>query len=498
MKQLLILAALIKTTFFGFGQNTMYSFGSDISVSAQFAAQSPSGIHYDIFQVYNSFSHQFIEIIKTENNVQSEHKLISSNSNSSYYEIHDVLADSYGNLYILFINIESKLYLIKFDSELNILWTTALSETIVSQYYRHKLIFWGEDHLAVSISKSDGQELIKLNTNGQIIWANRYHGNSYKSPGFDICAIAEGAILTLKDGSSATIYRIDEAGNVVWSKAFHDEYRHPRYVFVKDGFIYQFGVGNSLYLLILDLEGNFVSDKLYSGDFSTFSHFNIVHYLDKYYFEITQIQGSTQYIELDENFNISDATAYHFYGWSAFYREANLVRSDGYLSLTYYDSTSTKLSISGLAENTCASKRPSPISSSGSNPNLSIADNNSTGNVLKMTLPIPVNSSETYSIISASNMSLFESCASNSLGEEISNIDDLFVYPNPTNHSLNWNNYFDIARLQILDIQGRVIATHDFPNGPISLVNLQQGQYFARFTSTNGYIKTISIQITRD
>lgn len=498
MKKSLILIAIIKTAFFGFGQNAVYSFGSDIAVAAHFSAQAQSGLFYDIFQGYNSFSYHFVEIIKTENNVKSEFKLMSSNPNLSYFEIHDVLADASGNLYILFIDIESKLHLIKLNSELNIIWTNVMSETNASQYYRHKLIFWEEDHLAVSISKSDGQELVKLNTDGQIIWANRYYGNSYKSPGFDICAIAGGAILTLKDGASATIYRIDDAGNVVWSTAFHDEYRHPRYVFEKDGLIYQFGVGNSLYLIILDMNGDFVSDKLYTGNFTNFSHFNIIHYLEKYYFEITQYQGITQYIELDENFNPSGANAHNVYGWSATYREANLVRSEGYMSLIHYDSTSTKLNINSLDKNICFSTHPNPISSTGGNPNLTLADYISTGNVLKMSLPIPVNSSESYSIILSNNISCSESCASNSLGQEVSNLDYLFVYPNPTNQSLNWNYDFEIAHLQILDLQGRVIATHEFPYGQVSLLSVQQGHYFARFTSTNGNIKTVSFQIVRD
>jgi hypothetical protein len=68
--------------------------------------------------------------------------------------------------------------------------------------------------------------------------------------------------------------------------------------------------------------------------------------------------------------------------------------------------------------------------------------------------------------------------------ETITNINDVIIYPNPTNNLVNLNSFETISRIQVIDLTGKVII-NSIPNNnktTIDLTEFPNGIYLLNIT----------------
>jgi len=175
-------------------------------------------------------------------------------------------------------------WIIKVDTNGNVIWETTYGTTN------------GWDGLWPIIETSDGGYLaggwfynltqdskdallIKVNENGDIIWAHTY-GGAEEDEFYSIQETVDGFIVTGKSASYSSsmfdgyIVKIDFDGNVIWSKTYEKKVSSGEFDFITranegDGYIISGGYWNPLSLptqgrlLKIDQDGNVLWDKSY-------------------------------------------------------------------------------------------------------------------------------------------------------------------------------------------------------------------------------------------
>lgn len=69
--------------------------------------------------------------------------------------------------------------------------------------------------------------------------------------------------------------------------------------------------------------------------------------------------------------------------------------------------------------------------------------------------------------------------------DEINNINTIKVYPNPANNLITVNSNFDIQKVEILDLTGKIIKSIHQSNNPINISELTKGIYFLKIYSND-------------
>ncbi len=230
-------------------------------------------------------------------------KLFGSDANEIAYGIsidNDsnifVTGTTEGNLNDQINNGDKDAFVIKLDSNGNILWTklfgTALSDIAWKGTLDENIYLWGETHgnLNGEGNNSLGKEdafLIKLDLNGNEIWTTLI-GTELNEEAWDIAVTDDNSVYLVgetqdsnipnNDTDNILVSKIDSQGNILWSKSFGEEQKEDRATSIDisaDGGLYVSGFtesdlnGQSVngssgsFLIKLDKDGNDIWTKIY-------------------------------------------------------------------------------------------------------------------------------------------------------------------------------------------------------------------------------------------
>jgi hypothetical protein len=68
------------------------------------------------------------------------------------------------------------------------------------------------------------------------------------------------------------------------------------------------------------------------------------------------------------------------------------------------------------------------------------------------------------------------------------NIDDVILYPNPAEEKVNIKGHFDISKIEIMDLTGKIVVTSE--QNSITISDLSKGSYIAKIYDVSGNIVT--------
>lgn len=198
-----------------------------------------------------------------------------------------------GNMVNPFYAGSDDIYLVKFDSQGNILWIKPFGGTWYDSPFDLAVDFQGNVYAAVTVQYAVNQfedttvtnvnenQLIKFDTDGNFVW-------SYFMPNTNRCAVSDGKHIYVAE-SQQTIKKLDEFGNLIWA-------RSPSF--------------SSFYVFVTNLAVTSDGDILASGIFA-----GTLAYQDDTVSESANGSGESQfYMKLDSNGNVKWLRAYGRFG----------------------------------------------------------------------------------------------------------------------------------------------------------------------------------------
>jgi len=251
--------------------------------------------------------------------------------------------DSFGN--------NSQLYLLKTDSNGNLLWEKNFGG---SNYdYGRSVVETADGGLVVTGYTNSGNQvyLLKTDSTGNLVWEKNFGGTDYDY-GYSVVETADGGLVvtgeTYSSGNSLQVYllKTDSTGNLLWEKNFGGTSSDYGYSVVETadgglvvtGETYSFGNSYQVYLLKTDSNGNLLWEKNFGGSSSDYGR-SVVETADSG----LVITGYTQSFGNNEQVYLlkTDSTGNllweeNFGGTSDDYGRSVIETSDGGLVVTGY------------------------------------------------------------------------------------------------------------------------------------------------------------------
>lgn len=452
---------------------------------------SEQNVRYDVIQSDHLGQNRII--IRKAGLAGVVEKSWSGGQSFGIMELNDAVLDEDNGLYLLVTVNFYEFVVLKFDENLDLLWSRVLEEIPgFFVYFKNKIMLSGDAHLFVSISNYENHLAYKLDRSGNIVWRNTY-GIEFciKCPGFDMIPLGEGALMSMKTGSSAVIYRIDGAGEVLWSKAFNDGiYRHPRAIFVVDSLIYLLCAADNMqnHMFVISQDGELLSAYFYGVGMTYYV--NMYHYLDHFYFQSTQLEpgGEVLHFLVEMDYELHTLSAYlgdELY-LSSTLSSMDINRSGGDLLLAKNHNISYSFPIADMANNECLNAIELGDLFSPVNDFEHILQHYSPGMVTKISLPILNIPFASFPIVSSTVLTQSTDCSDQVFLSTDAYDTVVFVYPNPAQDVLYLSAPSAFEYIRFLDLQGRVVKSIRDPSFQIDLRDLQAGNYVLQFHLKNG------------
>jgi hypothetical protein len=457
---------------------------------------------YDIIQVAHETLHHIVVRKSSASGVVE--KSFTGGEYTHIIELQDAVLDSDGSLYMLLVFSFYQFEVLKMDENLNPVWMRKVEEFAVSgTYFKNKIMLSNDNNVLVSLSLYDKHLALKLDKLGNIIWKNQYNQFACdKCPGFDMIPFEDGALMSLKMGSNATIYRIDAAGEVLWSKTIADGiYRHPRSIFVVNNLIYLFCIGDNseAQMFVLNFEGELV-DGFYYGSGNGY-YYGVHHYMDHFYFQHAIIFSNEDVINsiivLNENLTTTAAYLAKDLYFQDMTSGVDVNRTGGNILFASDYNTGYSFSLTDMAVNDCLQ----PYEASDifvTIPHLeNIASSIESGLVLKTSLPLTSNLLQPYAVVNSSMLSSSIGCIEQSELSTETFSEEIKLFPNPAQDLLYVSNHEILAKIVVLDFLGRVVKTIETPTNEININALVSGNHILQLHYKNGSLRSEKITILR-
>ena len=162
--------------------------------------------------------------------------------------------------------------LIHLDFQGNVLWENTYDLSSVDEF---KAVVRANDggFVAMGIAESPNDLwLVKISTIGAIVWQKQFHRPNGGIAGFRIHALPNGYVLSGTEapnagGSSPFAIRIDNNGNVLWSKSYQIPSALMSIGYLTDSLWYAGGVSNfsAVFMALDPVSGNVVKSKSYDA-----------------------------------------------------------------------------------------------------------------------------------------------------------------------------------------------------------------------------------------
>lgn len=419
-------------------------------------------------------------------------------------ELEDAVLDSDGSLYLLLMMNYNRFVVLKLDENLELDWSRVLVEMPgFFTYFKNIIKLSGDEHLLVSISGFDNHLAFKLDRTGTVIWRNSYSPLFCdKCPGFDLLPYEDGALMSMKAGSMAVIYRIDAAGDVLWSKRFEDGvYRQPRAIYVLDDLIYLSCTADNLQhqMFVINMDGDLLNAYYYNVGTTYYVYMH--HYLDRFYYQTTQIEPNgdviNQIVEMDHEFHTLAAYKGDFVDLYSTISTSDVNRTGGELLLSKNKFMTYSFPIADMANNAClqAFEFYDLFYPEGALDNL--IQQFTPGMVSKTALPILSIPFDPLPIANSSELTQMTDCSENVALSTGTSESFAHLYPNPANDVLNLSSSSALKQIVVLDLQGRVMKIVNEPTNTIDLSDLQTGNYMVQLHFSNGTFINEKIVLAR-
>lgn len=457
---------------------------------------------YDLVQLQQDTLH--LMVVRKSSASGVVEKSFTGGEFTHIIQLQDAVLDSDGSLYMLLVFSYNQFVVLKMDENLNPVWMRKVEEFALSgTYFKNKIVLSNDNHVLVSLSLNDKHLALKLDKLGNIIWKNKYGSEDCMNcPGFDMIPFEDGALMSLKMGSDAAIYRIDAAGEVLWSKTFLDgQYRHPRSIFVVGNLIYLFCIGNNFesQMFVLNFEGELVQG--YFSGFGPSYHYTIHRHLDHFYFQHAIIfpdeEVRNSILVLNEN--LTTAAAYlaenlYLYDMTS---DVNVNRSGGNMRFALNKNTAYSFSLTDMPTNACLQ----PYVSSDFFMTFlnfdNLTANLTSGLISKTALPLTSNVLQPYVVVNSSILSSSIGCVEQSELSTETFTEEIKLFPNPAQEVLYVSNPEILTQIDVLDFLGRVVKTIEIPTNEININAMVSGNYILQLHYKNGTLRNEKITILR-
>jgi hypothetical protein len=222
---------LTAPTGYVFQQNTSYVAQNIVS-----CADSTYAVSFVLLDENDNSANNIIVKYDADMNVLWSKELKVSGFPERGYEFNKMTELANGDLYIYFsardIDYYTNHFIVRMNNTGNVLWSKNFYVDYTgTQYLTPKLKVNEDEELLVVLSHFTQIDVVKLDNTGNIVFGYAMKTDSIKNPAFD-CEFThdKGAIVTAKSSFDNEFIKIDSLGNVQWANRMHDAnyYCQPR------------------------------------------------------------------------------------------------------------------------------------------------------------------------------------------------------------------------------------------------------------------------------